>query len=574
MSSAIVFLRILVPRIPLILRTIIAQLLGSTPESSKWDLPTAVIITVLRNIIENPSSTVSRVQTLTKHVPEPKGQIWVANVTLPSGDAPSEDNDTLRQLLFRAVDDMLEPTQKEKQRLKGCRLYDEPDLISVEAEWTGHRSGVSQSEPLPSNLTQTEKHHRLCKETTSLTTMLYVHGGAFYLMDPATHRPVVAKLCRLSGAKALSVRYRLAPQHAFPAALMDCLVAYMNLLYPAERSEHVAEKPENIIFAGDSAGAGLCFSLLQLLLHWNRTYSGRKETLHFNDHHISLPIPLPRGIAAFSPYLDLTRSMPSLWTNAHYDYLPAPNAAMHPSETSPAMSPSAMMPHDSNTAQNSLPAANGTPSPALAAAPQRSTAQPSRMNLKLRDHYIGETVNPSPCELWPQIPPRADIYCVGELLAHPLVSPLIVEPKDWAGAPPVFAICGEEMLADEILETTGRVARGGTEGVRLEQYEAMPHTFAMVLDYPFSRVNSKAFYAWAGWMRDLASSRTKAGAVFLSAPILEERQLVGDAKELRGSLDSGEVNGRMRRERDRRCRVYEELLEESRKVGAESRKKR
>ena len=70
------------------------------------------------------------------------------------------------------------------------------------------------------------------KECKSPVTVLYFHGGAYYLLDPSTHRPTTKKLAKLTGGRCYSVRYRLAPQNPFPAALLDALVSYLTLLYP------------------------------------------------------------------------------------------------------------------------------------------------------------------------------------------------------------------------------------------------------------------------------------------------------------------------------------------------------
>ncbi len=88
--------------------------------------------------------------------------------------------------------------------------------------------------------------------------ILYIHGGAFVVCSPATHRPLVARLALDSRTPALSLDYRLAPEHPFPAALEDSLAAYRWLLargFP----------PRSIVIGGDSAGGNLTLALLLAL---------------------------------------------------------------------------------------------------------------------------------------------------------------------------------------------------------------------------------------------------------------------------------------------------------------------
>jgi len=88
----------------------------------------------------------------------------------------------------------------------------------------------------------------------SPAAVLFLHGGAFLLGSPATHRSITGRIAKLAGAEVFVPDYRLAPEHPFPAALDDALACYRALLargYPAER----------IAVAGDSAGGGLAVSL-------------------------------------------------------------------------------------------------------------------------------------------------------------------------------------------------------------------------------------------------------------------------------------------------------------------------
>lgn len=84
--------------------------------------------------------------------------------------------------------------------------------------------------------------------------VLYLHGGAFCVGSPATHRALTAKLARDLGLPVFASDYRLAPEHPFPAALDDALAAYAAL---------IDDGP--VIVAGDSAGGTLVLLLAQAL---------------------------------------------------------------------------------------------------------------------------------------------------------------------------------------------------------------------------------------------------------------------------------------------------------------------
>jgi acetyl esterase/lipase len=81
--------------------------------------------------------------------------------------------------------------------------------------------------------------------------LLYLHGGGYSLGSPRTHRHLVARLARAIDAQAFVLAYRLAPEHAYPAALDDAIAAYRSL----------TERFDEIVVAGDSAGGGLTLAL-------------------------------------------------------------------------------------------------------------------------------------------------------------------------------------------------------------------------------------------------------------------------------------------------------------------------
>ncbi|KAL2787237.1 lipase/esterase [Aspergillus keveii] len=283
--------KFLLSKIPLALKTTFSHMFGWSPTSQKWDLRTALTVTILRDMLCNsPPSTITEQQQTTMHDPGVKGNMWISRVTIPPENA-------LRDVLFTAIRSLGTRTEK----------FSEPLSEPITAEWTGYRANASAKTSEPA-ISEAEKFRCLMGEVKSDVTVLYFHGGSYYLMDPCTHRETVAGYAKLTQGRALSVRYRLAPQDPFPAALLDALTVYLSLLYPPETAFHNPVLPSHVVLAGDSAGGNLATVLLQTILHLHRTASpGTLPTVPFYGKHV--PIPLPAGIALNSPSLDLTRSM-------------------------------------------------------------------------------------------------------------------------------------------------------------------------------------------------------------------------------------------------------------------------
>ena len=122
--------------------------------------------------------------------------------------------------------------------------------------------------------------------------IIYYHGGAYAACSPTTHQDLISRLSRASGAAALGVDYRLAPEHPFPAAVDDSIAAYNWAL------GHGFE-PSNIVLAGDSAGGGLVLSVLL----------GARDA----------GVPLPAAGVCFSPWVDLECTGESMASNDHLD---------------------------------------------------------------------------------------------------------------------------------------------------------------------------------------------------------------------------------------------------------------
>ena len=125
----------------------------------------------------------------------------------------------------------------------------------------------------------------------SVGILLYLHGGGYFSCSPVTHRAITAAFA-LRGFRVFAPRYRLAPEHPFPAALDDTLAAYQALLLLA---------PGHIAIGGDSAGGGLALALLLAIKARN--------------------LPMPACAALFCPWTDLAGTGASLTRNAKRESL-------------------------------------------------------------------------------------------------------------------------------------------------------------------------------------------------------------------------------------------------------------
>ena len=124
--------------------------------------------------------------------------------------------------------------------------------------------------------------------------VLYFHGGVYVMGDAFLAADLASQVGRRTQAKVISVDYRLAPEHPYPAAVDDALAAYEALL-------HDGIAPSDIAFAGESAGGGLAIATL----------------VNARDHGL----PLPAAAFVMSPYADLTLAGTTMETKREVDPL-------------------------------------------------------------------------------------------------------------------------------------------------------------------------------------------------------------------------------------------------------------
>jgi acetyl esterase/lipase len=124
--------------------------------------------------------------------------------------------------------------------------------------------------------------------------VLYFHGGVYVMGDASLAAGLASQVGRRTRAKVISVDYRLAPEHPYPAAVDDAFAAYEALLQSGVASSDIA-------FAGESAGGGLAIATL----------------INARDRGL----PQPAAVLVMSPYADLTLAGATMETRSDVDPL-------------------------------------------------------------------------------------------------------------------------------------------------------------------------------------------------------------------------------------------------------------
>ncbi|RXM41324.1 alpha/beta hydrolase [Chryseobacterium sp. CH21] len=116
------------------------------------------------------------------------------------------------------------------------------------------------------------------KGKQNLPVLLYFHGGAFIYGTPEQYDFIFFRLALDIDAVIVSVDYRLAPEHPFPAAMKD---GYDTLLWLSESAGQIHGNKNNIIICGSSAGATIAASVTH--------YARDKEEVNIQHQYLLYP---------------------------------------------------------------------------------------------------------------------------------------------------------------------------------------------------------------------------------------------------------------------------------------------
>ncbi|KAJ7180300.1 alpha beta-hydrolase [Mycena crocata] len=393
-------------------------------------------------------NTVESLQAFTNtHVPAP---YWaaVAEVCIPF-----ESCNAAADLLI----DWFNPDEL-KAVVGGERWWQVRGLDGADGEWITQKEYLSEDKVhAPQGRKLSDDDETVLRMEKLDRVMLYVHGGGYFWGSINTHRYQLIRYARKIHGRVFAVNYRKAPQYPWPCPLQDVLAAYLYLIRPPANALHNAIPASKIVLAGDSAGGGLCLSVLSIIR--------------------DLGLPMPAGCVLISPWVDLTHSFPSVMQNTETDIIPqhgflAKPSTLWPVDPLPAkdgrvvvtkndpppepghadqLLPTKARVKEESGAENQNDDATGSPSGSEEIADSDDYDvdrwEPRPPKVQMNDP------NAVPLELRSQI----QLYATTEQLSHPLVSPIL--QGSLGNLPPLYIIAGnDEVLRDEIVYIAHRAA--------------------------------------------------------------------------------------------------------------------
>jgi acetyl esterase/lipase len=206
-----------------------------------------------------------------------------------AGHEPSDEHDAVVASLAIGTSDMRKAPRKQQTQLMRAYMDNISDGLDLPATFTTVDAGGVPAEWVVS------------PEGDSTRRLLYIHGGAFMMGSPKSHRNITSRFADKMGLAVLAIDYRLMPENRRIAGVEDCRAAYRWLL---ENGPDGPAAPERIYVAGDSAGGNLTLSTIA----WVRDQGLRQ----------------PDAAVALSPATDTTMGSPSLQHNLETDAMLRP----------------------------------------------------------------------------------------------------------------------------------------------------------------------------------------------------------------------------------------------------------
>ncbi len=212
-----------------------------------------------------------------------------AGHSFASGEDPSDEHDAVVASLAVGMT----PLQRESPRKRLRLMREYMDAMSDGLELP--------SSIAPVNAGGVPAEWVVAPGADGARRVLYIHGGAFVMGSPRSHRNITSRFSEVSGAAVLAIDYRLMPEHSRMAGIEDCRTAYRWILDNGPAGPGPADR---VYVAGDSAGGNLTLALLP----WVRDQRLRR----------------PDAAVALSPATDSTMGSPSLRHNMETDAMLAP----------------------------------------------------------------------------------------------------------------------------------------------------------------------------------------------------------------------------------------------------------
>lgn len=218
----------------------------------------------------------------------------------PVNDAPSAHNAEV----LRSVKEFTRAAESRRGRERLATMREAMDAMGEAADVSGVDIAAVTVAGRPAEWLTTA-------DTDPARRLLYLHGGAFTMGSPLSHRTITAALARRTGFAVLAIDYRLMPEHSRQAGIDDTRAAYGWILENGPRGPSPADA---VFVAGDSAGGNLTLALVAWIRDRRRAGAAGPRQAD--------------GAIALSPLTDATFASPSMRYNIDHDPMLGPMARL------------------------------------------------------------------------------------------------------------------------------------------------------------------------------------------------------------------------------------------------------